>query len=269
MDPYLQSLSSHFSIKNIPTVDIVHYLHSKSTEQLYVIERDDNPTQWVYESTLLCTQYPNCSLVTAPLSKETSLLSSHQVVGHTDLFRKTFPQEHIFMAFLGPSFNIALLTDHIPLHSVTKTCTKELLQLGIDSCLKFRGQLSKKLQNLPIAILGMNPHGGENGIIGSEELAFKEVISSYGDLVEGPLVPDAAFLKKNWPLYSLFLCLYHDQGLIPFKMIHGQDSGIQVSMGLPFLRTSVDHGTAKTLFNKNLANPNSMIEAILFARNSL
>ena len=79
---------------------------------------------------------------------------------------------------------------------------------------------------------------------------------------DGPLVPDAAFLKKNWSKYSLFVCLYHDQGLIPFKMHHGQDSGVHLTLGLPFIRTSVDHGTAVDLFNKNLANYASMLEAI-------
>ena len=81
--------------------------------------------------------------------------------------------------------------------------------------------------------------------------------------IDGPISPDAAFLEKNLQRYSVFLCLYHDQGLIPFKSHHGQQSGVHITMGLPFVRTSVDHGTAADIFNKNRANPNSMCEAIL------
>ena len=75
--------------------------------------------------------------------------------------------------------------------------------------------------------------------------------------------PDAAFFKSNWKKYSSYLALYHDQGLIPFKMVHGQDSGVHITLGLPFIRTSVDHGTAKDIFNKNVANSHSMRDAIL------
>ena len=110
-----------------------------------------------------------------------------------------------------------------------------------------------------IAVLGLNPHAGEGGLIGNLE---KTLFARLPKGVVGPLVPDAAFLKKNWPLYSIFVCLYHDQGLIPFKMQHGQDSGAHLTLGLAFVRTSVDHGTAVDIFNKNVANPNSMLEAI-------
>ena len=107
--------------------------------------------------------------------------------------------------------------------------------------------------------MGLNPHAGEKGIIGNCEAdLFRKLPSAFS----GPLVPDAAFLKKNWKTYSLYLCLYHDQGLIPFKLVHGQDSGVHITLGLPFLRTSVDHGTAEDIFNKNVANHASMLEAI-------
>jgi 4-hydroxy-L-threonine phosphate dehydrogenase PdxA len=118
-------------------------------------------------------------------------------------------------------------------------------------------------------LLGLNPHAGEKGIIGSEEgQVFSHALSSVraaGMKVFGPLSPDAAFMKENWKQYSLYVCCYHDQGLIPFKMIHGQDDGVHVTVGLPFIRTSVDHGTAKDIFGKNRANPQSMLAAIKLA----
>ena len=82
-----------------------------------------------------------------------------------------------------------------------------------------------------------------------------------------PMVPDVAFSKDNWQKYSFYVCPYHDQGLIPFKMINGNDTGVHITAGLPFIRTSVDHGTAKDIFNKNRANPGSMVDAIKLAIN--
>ena len=102
--------------------------------------------------------------------------------------------------------------------------------------------------------------------MGEENYLSKQIKLNKGKLnIKGPLVPDAAFLKSNWGKFSVYLCPYHDQGLIPFKAIHGQDSGVHVTLGLPFVRTSVDHGTAKEIFGKNIANPNSMKEALLLA----
>jgi 4-hydroxythreonine-4-phosphate dehydrogenase len=106
-------------------------------------------------------------------------------------------------------------------------------------------------------------------LIGNTEervhLPVLEAARGRGLKVEGPLVPDAAFFKENWAKYSVFVANYHDQGLIPFKMIHGQESGIHITLGLPFVRTSVDHGTAKNIFGKNKADARSMKLAIDWA----
>ncbi|MES2962733.1 MAG: 4-hydroxythreonine-4-phosphate dehydrogenase PdxA, partial [Bdellovibrionota bacterium] len=115
----------------------------------------------------------------------------------------------------------------------------------------------------------LNPHAGEEGLIGESELDVHAKALAFAAekkiAVEGPLVPDAAFFEKNWKRYSVFVANYHDQGLIPFKMIHGQESGIHVTMGLPFVRTSVDHGTAKDIFGKDKADPRSMYQALEWA----
>ncbi|MCB0363235.1 MAG: 4-hydroxythreonine-4-phosphate dehydrogenase PdxA, partial [Bdellovibrionales bacterium] len=134
---------------------------------------------------------------------------------------------------------------------------------------RLRKLLKPSLREKPIALVGLNPHAGEDSLIGNEEekiflTALKEADRNK-IAVEGPLVPDAAFSPENWSRYSVFVCPYHDQGLIPFKMIHGQKSGVHITMGLPFVRTSVDHGTAKNIFGKNRANPNSMVEALKWA----
>ena len=122
--------------------------------------------------------------------------------------------------------------------------------------------------NKKLAVLGLNPHAGEEGLLGTEEHLIKQDLEKWKNKVEGPLVPDVAFLKKNRQKFFIYICLYHDQGLIPFKMIHERKS-FQSSLGLPFIRTSVSHGTAKDIFGKNKAEAESMKQALLWTTHSL
>lgn len=209
---------------------------------------------WVLEASKACLTKKLTSLVTGPLSKKLTIQLPGQPVGHTGIFRHLLPKKPLFMGFAGSFFNVLLATDHIPLRSVEKTLTPALMADAFTAALNFKKLLGLKK---PVAVLGLNPHAGEAGALG----AFEQLRGWPPNMV-GPLVPDAAFLKKNWRKHSVFVALYHDQGLIPFKMQHGQESGVHITLGLPFIRTSVDHGTAYDLFNKGLANPASMQEAI-------
>ena len=161
------------------------------------------------------------------------------------------------MGFVGKDFHVLLATDHIPISSVQRVLEqKKHLSAVANGCREFSKLFKSKGD---ICVLGLNPHAGEKGILGSFEKKF------YSKKRKGftvPLSPDAAFLKTNWKKFKFYLAQYHDQGLIPFKMHHGQDNGVHITIGLPFLRTSVDHGTAKEIYNKNRANPASMIQAI-------
>ncbi|MEK6554999.1 MAG: 4-hydroxythreonine-4-phosphate dehydrogenase PdxA, partial [Bdellovibrionota bacterium] len=156
----------------------------------------------------------------------------------------------------------------IPLASVSQNLISSKVLAAATLLTQFKSDLPK-LAKKPLALVGLNPHSGEGGLIGNEEISvLNPVLKSLNEKglkIEGPLVPDSAFLKTNWKKYSFFICPYHDQALIPFKMIHGQDMGVHMTLGLPFVRTSVDHGTAKDIFNKNKANPGSMIDAIKWA----
>ncbi len=211
---------------------------------------------WVFQATQACLDKNLSSIVTGPLSKLLIRSSGFKQMGHTGIFRSFFPKIPLHMGFVGRDFNVMLVTDHVPLSRVERTLTPAVLKAGLKSAQLLKLALNSKKQ---IAVLGLNPHAGESGLIGkTEKVLFKSLPIGF----QGPLVPDAAFLKKNWKRYSLFVCLYHDQGLIPFKMHHGQDSGVHVTLGLPFIRTSVDHGTAFDIYNKNLANSSSMLEAI-------
>jgi len=218
-----------------------------------------NAADWVIDSTLLCKIGTFNSLVTAPISKTLIQKSGYPFVGHTGIFRSFFPKSNLFMGFVGEKFNVVLATDHIGLSEVETSLSLQKIHSALKACVQLKNLIKSKK---PIALLGLNPHAGENGVISSFEKKLTRKISSTFK-VSPFLSPDAAFLKNNWDKYSVFLALYHDQGLIPFKLIHGQNSGVHITLGLPFLRTSVDHGTAKNIFNKNRANPNSMQEAIM------
>lgn len=237
----------------------------------YIVDIESNlsPAKWVETSAKACMHQHLDGIATAPLSKKAIFQAKINAIGHTEILRKVSGEKNIFMAFLGSEFNVLLLTPHIPLNLVAKSLNEELIIRGGKIAAEICELLPKKFKSRPLGLIGLNPHAGELGIIGNEESEFfkksLERLRKSKVSIEGPLVPDAAFLKKEWSKYSIYLSPYHDQGLIPFKMVHGQESGVHITAGLPFVRTSVDHGTAKDIFGQNKANPNSMIEAIQWA----
>ena len=168
------------------------------------------------------------------------------------------------MSFLGKEFNVVLLTGHHSVKKAYEQINDELLTTCAELTHKFKGNLSAKQRTKPVAMVGLNPHAGEAGLLDKKELqCYQPVIKKLRSrkyAVTDPLVPDVCFQQEYWKKYSFYLAAYHDQGLIPFKMVHR--GGVQLSLGLPFLRTSVDHGTAKDIFGKNKADSGSMENAI-------
>ena len=207
---------------------------------------------WLIDAANLCLKKRLSALITGPVSKASIKKTRYKSLSQTPLLKKLSHAKNVFMVFRGRFFNVALLTDHRPLKQV-RINSRDLLSL-IRQTLALRKTLSPKEQKKPLGILGLNPHSGENGLIGKEEqkilIPLLKKNFKKGE-VEGPLPPDTAFLKKNWKRYSFYLALYHDQGLIPFKAIHGQ-SGFALSLGLPFLRLSVDHGLGVGLSPKDI-----------------
>lgn len=221
---------------------------------------EDPPARWVETSARLCLKNQAVGIVTAPLSKTGIAAAGMHDRGHTEIFSRVTKNKDLYMCFWGRQFRILLLTDHVPIAKIAKHLTPRRVENGIRTALEMRKLFGLKK---PIAIVGLNPHAGETGLLGTEEKIFARALRS--KLFEGPLVPDVAFMPANWPKYSVFVCCYHDQGLIPFKLIHGFDEGVHLTLGLPFVRTSVDHGTAKELFGLNKAEHGSMREAIELA----
>jgi 4-hydroxythreonine-4-phosphate dehydrogenase len=223
------------------------------------------PPAWVEASANAGMLKTIHALVTAPLSKTLIADSGFKDLGHTDILSRVSGKKDLFMTFLGSHFHVLLATGHVPISQIASHLNAKRLELALSAAHHLCSHLKTKSTKPRIALLGLNPHAGEEGLIGQEELQFfrplMEKLSAASFPVFGPLVPDAAFTKTNIKKYDFFVTPYHDQGLIPFKMVH-EHSGCHLTMGLPFVRTSVDHGTAKDLFGKNKANSTSMQEAL-------
>jgi 4-hydroxythreonine-4-phosphate dehydrogenase len=220
-----------------------------------------SPAQWVEQAARACLKGEFQALVTAPLSKTSIISAGMHDIGHTEILARVCKTRDLFMGFVGEKFCVVLATGHVPLAKACRQLNASLLSKALHAAKQLRLILPAARAAKPIALVGINPHAGEQGLIGREELWFKRAIAK-DPQIQGPLVPDSAFLPHNWPRYSVYVCPYHDQGLIPFKLVHGFDHGVHLTLGLPFVRTSVDHGTAKDLFGQNRAQAGSMKEAI-------
>ena len=202
------------------------------------------------------------AICTLPINKKAWESAGIKYVGHTDMLRDIFQTDAIMM--LGcPKMFVALYTEHIPLKNVPKKIkTKKLFKFFVDfyNCIEE--------QSKPIAVLGLNPHAGDNGVLGCEEIKIKKAIKKANRILNSNfelLVPDIAFTSHVREKYKYFIAMYHDQGLAPLKALYFEQS-INVSLNLPIIRTSVDHGTAFDIAYKNnqLSNK-SYINAILEA----
>lgn len=219
---------------------------------------------WFQEAARLCRDKILDGVVTGPLSKTLIQKSGLSDIGHTEILERICQTRDLYQGYLGPKFNVVLISAHVSLKKVPSLLTQKRLEQAFRAAKELVSYLPLSRRRKPLALLGVNPHAGEKGLLGSDESRLLRKFCRSKKMI-GPLSPDAAFLPQNWKKFSCYLACYHDQGLIPFKLVHGQNSGLQVTLGLPFLRTSVDHGTAKDIFGQNKANPNSMMDALKMA----
>ena len=204
------------------------------------------------------------AVVTAPISKESTHLAGSVYPGHTEMLRDLTGAENAVMLFEGGPFKVALVTIHCALSEVPELITEEKVLSTLKIC---SHDLKTKygINDPKISVCGLNPHAGEAGAFGNEEIneivpAIKEAVKN-GINAQGPIPADTLFYRANRGEWDLVLAMYHDQGLIPFKMI-AFDTGVNVTLGLPIVRTSPDHGTAFDIAWKGIAKSASMIEAI-------
>lgn len=204
------------------------------------------------------------ALVTAPIHKSNTQLPDFPYTGHTPFLKEKFGAKDVLMLLYSNNFRVALVTEHVPVAKVASVLTKELLlskiQLLRESLIKDFG-----IDKPKIAVLGLNPHAGDDGQIGNEEQTIiKPVIAQLqqnGQLVFGPYSGDAFFARNSYKEFDAVLAMYHDQGLIPFKSL-AQGEGVNYTAGMPVIRTSPDHGTAFDIAGKNIADPSSFREAV-------
>ncbi len=207
------------------------------------------------------------ALVTGPICKEAWHLAKQHFAGHTDLLARRFDAKRVTMAFVAGDLRVALASDHVPLFDLRNRFTIGLVHQPIEL-------LHQALHDWfgvsrpRIGVLGLNPHAGENGMLGDEEQRIIEPAmtlarSNHID-VFGPLPPDTAFIPENIERFDGLVAMYHDQALIPVKMRSFHEA-VNVTLGLPVIRTSPDHGTAFGIAGKNRAHPGSMSAAIALA----
>ena len=200
-------------------------------------------------------------LITGPINKELINQSGFEFSGHTEFLADIANVKKVVMLLMNKKLKIALLTTHIPLSEVPSKISKNNLEETI-SIISNEFENTWKIKNPSICLLGLNPHAGEGGYIGhEEEEILKPFVNSSPKNVFGPISADTAFIEENINKYDVFLAMYHDQGLPVIKSM-GFGNTLNVTMGLPFIRISVDHGTAYEIAGKNKADFSSMDEAL-------
>lgn len=213
----------------------------------------------------LCSKKYFDGIVTCPISKDSINLAGYKYSGHTTYLAAKTGTDSFAMILKGNKITVVLNSTHLSIIDAVKKVKKESILEKIYLAERAKEELNLKGK---IAVAGLNPHNGENGLFGDEEareiLPAIEEAKKNGIDVEGPIVPDTLFVKMLQGKYSVAVVMYHDQGLIPMKM-ESFGMGVNVTIGLPFVRTSVDHGTAFDIVGKGLAEVGSLKEAVKLA----
>jgi 4-hydroxythreonine-4-phosphate dehydrogenase len=207
------------------------------------------------------------AITTCPINKAAMQIAGFNFSGHTELLAQRTQTDAYAMMLAGDRLRVVLVTIHVPLKDVPSMLTKERVLRTIEmTAVGLKDRFGCKTPC--IAVAGLNPHAGEEGLFGQEEarviLPAIEAARRQGFNVAGPFPPDTLFYHAADGPYDAVVCMYHDQGLIPFKMIHFDD-GVNITLGLPIIRTSVDHGTAYDISGTGKAHPGSLVAAINMA----
>jgi 4-hydroxythreonine-4-phosphate dehydrogenase len=229
-------------------------------------KRRADAADWVVEGAKRCLAGDLVALATAPITKDLLHRAGYHFTGQTELLAHLSHTRRFAMMLAGGPLRVALVTTHAPLRHVAKLITArkivEVIELADQICRRFG------IRRPRIAVAGLNPHAGEGGLLGDEERriigpAVKRA-ARRGIAVSGPYSADTLFYRAAHGEFDAVVAMYHDQGLAPFKLI-AFDNGVNLTLGLPFIRTSPDHGTAPDIAGKGIARPHGMIAAINMA----
>lgn len=222
--------------------------------------------RYITAAAAFCLDGKADAMATAPINKKALNRAGHHYPGHTELLAELTGTEEFVMMLAGDRLRVTLVTIHEPIARVPELLTYEKV---LSTILITHRSVDRYFRKDPrIAVLALNPHGGEGGLFGrEEELVIRPAVDEAGKRginVAGPLPADTLFHFAAQGNYDAVVCMYHDQGLIPLKLLHFAD-GVNITLGLPIIRTSVDHGTAYELAGTGSASSESMIAAILRA----
>ena len=218
----------------------------------------------LFEASLGALEKRYSAIITGPINKALINEYGFDFSGHTEFLADISNKKNVVMLLANKFLKVALATTHLPLKEVSKNITTEKLE-NILKILINELKQKWKLKNPKICVLGLNPHAGENGFLGSEEIeVIKPVIDKLKKNklnVDGPEPADTAFVPEKLDKYDAYLSMFHDQGLPVLKTL-GFGNSVNITLGLPFIRVSVDHGTAYDIAKKFSANDASALEAI-------
>jgi 4-hydroxythreonine-4-phosphate dehydrogenase len=216
----------------------------------------------VYWASKLCINNEIDAVVTAPVDKHLISEKYPKFSGHTGFLKEILNVENVLMLMITPSLKVGIMTEHLPISKVSSNISKERITSSVKL---LHDYLVINKKNPSIGVLSLNPHAGDSGLLGTEELeiiipAIKE-LKGININVDGPIPADSAFTSPIKEKYDAFLAMYHDQGMIPVKM-KGFDNLVNVTLGLPIIRTSPGHGVAYEAKNTGTASASSMIKAV-------
>jgi 4-hydroxythreonine-4-phosphate dehydrogenase len=222
---------------------------------------------WIEAAVDMAMEGRIAAMVTCPINKKAMRMAGQEFTGHTELLAaRTGAGRHVMM-MAGDRLRVALVTIHVALEQVPGLLSESRV-FGVIRVVRDALRSRFGIRDPDIVVAGLNPHAGEDGMFGNqEETIIAPAVrraQNEGMKVSGPFPPDALFYHAAQKRWDAVVCMYHDQGLIPFKLLHFED-GVNTTLGLPIIRTSVDHGTAYDIAGKGLANPSSLMAAVKMA----
>lgn len=269
-----KKIMDHYSsLLNLPEIHSKHFIEIPFPRGMKIIPGKISRSAGKFSGDSIkkaaefCMKKESDGMVTLPVSKEALNLGGYDYPGHTEMLTKLTSSEETVMILYSKKFSVGLVTGHVALKDVSKKLKEELIFRKIVTA---NNSLVRdfRIKNPKIAILSLNPHSGDGGLIGTEEMniidPLIEKMNFMGFNLRGSFSSDAFFANKIYKKFDLTIAMYHDQGLIPFKMIAFND-GVNFTAGLNIIRTSPDHGTAFDIAGIGRANPESTICAIELA----